>query len=226
MLYQTSHGHLRRRHIFVVGLALVVLAIVVISYALLAHRSSSTSTLRSDDHPALPAAVAEGSIGAREVRPRLASTSNPEAFARLVAEALFAWNTTTVIGRADHVEQLLKVGDPTGESTAGLLADLGNYLPTPQAWVELAQYQTKQWLVIDSATTPAMWSTAVAQAAGGLLPGTTAVTIHGVRHRSGVWEGAPVTSEHDVAFTLFVVCGPSYPDCHLLRLSILNEPLG
>jgi len=59
-----------------------------------------------------------------------------------------------------------------------------------------------------------------------LLPGTTAFTITGVRHRSGVWEGTPVTSEHDVAFTVFVVCAPSYPACHLLRLSRLDEPLG
>ena len=40
-----------------------------------------------------------------------------------------------------------------------------------------------------------------------------------------MWEGEPVASEHDVAFTVFIVCGPSYPECHLLRLSMLDKPL-
>jgi hypothetical protein len=130
-----------------------------------------------------------------------------------------------MISRADHLEQLIAVGDPTGESTAGLLEDLDNYLPTPRAWIELAQYDTKQWLSVDSATTPAQWAEAETHASDELLPGTTAFTIRGVRHRSGVWEGAPVTSEHDVAFTVFIVCAPSFRECHLLRLSMLDKPL-
>ena len=40
-----------------------------------------------------------------------------------------------------------------------------------------------------------------------------------------VWNGQPVTSEHPVAFTVFVVCAPTYPTCHLLRLSQLDNPL-
>ena len=43
--------------------------------------------------------------------------------------------------------------------------------------------------------------------------------------RTGVWNGQPVTSEHPVAFTVFVVCAPTYPTCHLLRLSQLDNPL-
>lgn len=228
MLYATSPDDLRRRRILILAATFVVLVIVVISYAWLVHRSPSTSTPSNDDQPAPHSTVAADNVDkadTADVLPPLARVGDPEAFARLVAQALFAWNTGTIIGRADHVEQLLKVGDPTGESTAGLLADLDNYLPTLHAWLELAQYETKQWLVIDSATTPSQWTTAVAQAGDGLVPGTTAVTIHGVRHRSGVWEGAPVTSAHDVAFTVFVVCGPSYPECHLLRLSMLDKPL-
>ncbi len=74
-------------------------------------------------------------------------------------------------------------------------------------------------------TTPTKWVEAVTQAGDQLLPGTTALTIHGTRHRSGVWEGEPAASEHDVAFTIFMVCGPSYPECHLLRLSMPDKPL-
>jgi hypothetical protein len=106
-----------------------------------------------------------------------------------------------------------------------LLSDLDNYLPTHDAWSDLARYQTRQWLTVDSVTTPTLWSQAEAQAGSVLLPGTEAFTIHGDRHRSGVWEDAPVTTAHQVAFTVFVVCGPSYPTCHLLRLSMLDKPL-
>ena len=60
---------------------------------------------------------------------------------------------------------------------------------------------------------------------GQIAPGTTALTIEGTRHRAGVWNGQPVTSEHPVAFTMFMVCAPSYPTCHLLRLSQLDNPL-
>jgi hypothetical protein len=91
--------------------------------------------------------------------------------------------------------------------------------------MELAKYETRQWLTVDTLTTPSKWADAQAQAGDELLPGTTALTINGTRHRSGVWEGDPVASAHDVAFTVFLVCGPSYPECHLLRLSILDKPL-
>ena len=58
-----------------------------------------------------------------------------------------------------------------------------------------------------------------------LAAGTTAVTIEGTRQRAGVWNGQPVASEHPVAFTVFVVCAPTYSTCHLLRLSQLDNPL-
>ena len=48
-----------------------------------------------------------------------------------MAEAIFAWDTATLMTRTDHIEQLVAVADPTGESTPGLVADLDNYLPTP-----------------------------------------------------------------------------------------------
>jgi hypothetical protein len=156
----------------------------------------------------------------------LPSTADPEAFARLAAEALFEWNTATVITRTEHIERLVKVADPTGESSAGLASDIENYLPTPEAWAQLQQYETLQWLEVESVRTPSSWSKAETQVGpDGFLPGTTAYNISGVRHRAGVWEGAPVSSAHHVTFTMFVVCGPTYPQCHLLRLSLLDEPL-
>lgn len=225
MLYPTVADDLRRRRLMVVGVALGLLLLALVTYIVLVQRAQSTA--------GAPSAYAEGSVELTEVDklpvttnlPGLRAASDPETFARQVAEALFAWDTSSLITRTDHAEQLIAVADPTGESTPGLASDLNNYLPTPDAWVELARYETRQWLSVDSVTTPSKWAEAEAQAGDELLPGTTARTIHGTRHRSGVWEGEPVASEHDVAFTIFLVCRPSYPECHLLRLSLLDQPL-
>ncbi len=225
MLYPTSPNDLRRRRVVVLGASIAVLAIVVIAYALVFQRSASTSAPSDVNQPALHAAVAEDRADTGDALSPLAPANDPETFARLVAEALFAWDTATIIGRNDHLEQLVASADPTGESTPGLVADLDNYLPTPDAWTELARYETRQGLSIDSVTTPATWADAEAQAGDELLPGTTAFTIHGTRHRAGIWEGDPVASTHSVSFTIFIVCAPSYPECHLLRLSMLDKPL-
>lgn len=226
MLYPTTPDDLRRRRIIVAGIAAALLLIAFVTYAVLVHRAHSPSTTAQTY-------TKQGTSGLTPVEtkpavtalPPLRSTSDPEAFARQVSEAIFTWDTTTLLTRADHIEQLVGVADPTGESTPGLVADLGNYLPTEDAWMELAKYETRQWLTVDTVTTPSRWADAQAQAGDELLRGTTALTIHGTRHRSGVWEGNPVASAHGVTFTVFIACGPSYPECHLLRLSILDKPL-
>lgn len=226
MLYPTTPEVLRRRRLIVAGIATALLLIAFVTYAVMVHRSHSRTGAVSNSPAGMP--TPGGSTPIAIVPTQLAElhpTSDPEAFARDVAEGLFEWDTATMITRADHVEQLVKVGDPTGESTAGLLSDVGGYLPTDEAWRDLAQYETKQWLTIDTVSTPTKWAEAEAQAGDALLPGTTALTIHGVRHRAGVWDGDPVSSQYDVAFTVFIVCGPSYPECHLLRLSVLDKPL-
>ena len=226
MLFPTTPEGLRRRSLIVVGAATALLLIAFITYAVLVQRSHlSISTSADDKTGSIESTPVERMPKFTEL-PTLRSASDPEDFARLVAEALFEWDTTTLFTRTDHVEQLVGVADPTGESTPGLVSDLDNYLPAHAAWIELARYATRQWLSIDSVTTPRKWAEAEAQAGDDLLPGTTALTIRGTRHRSGVWEGSPVASEHDVAFTIFAVCGPSYPKCHLLRLSMLDKPLG
>lgn len=225
MLYSTTEGT-RRSRLVVGGIAVALLLGSFLTYTVLTHRSATTpvtahgaSHLTSEAEPP----VAEASPSELSA---LASTADPEVFARLVAEALFEWDTATVITRSEHIEGLVQVADPTGESSAGLVADLENYLPTPEAWAQLQQYETRQWIEVESTRTPSSWPKAEAQAGpDGLLPGTTAYNISGVRHRAGVWEGAPVSSAHHVAFTMFVVCGPTYPQCHLLRFSLLDEPL-
>jgi hypothetical protein len=220
----TSLDALRRRRLTVIGAVIAFLLLAFVTCAALVHRSATTSNAA----PTPKDSRSQPLVGQPPTHADLSSlptTSDPEAFSRSVAEALFAWDTATMTGRAQHVDRLVAVADPTGESTPGLVADLDNYLPNQAAWTQLAGYETRQWLTVDSVRTPTQWAVAEAQAGDDLLPGTTAYTIHGTRHRAGVWKGSPVTSQHDVAFTLFIVCGPSYPECHLLRLSMLDKPL-
>lgn len=226
MLYPTTPEVLRRRRLIVAGIATALSLIAFVTYAVLVHRAHSHSSAVPNSPAAGPAQGGPTPVASVPTElPKLHRTSDPEAFARDVAEALFEWDTATMITRADHIEQLVKVGDLTGGSTAGLLSDVGGYLPTDEAWRDLAQYETRQWLTIDTVSTPSKWAEAEAQAGDALLPGTTALTVHGVRHRAGVWDGDRVSSQYDVAFTVFIVCGPSYPECHLLRLSVLDTPL-
>lgn len=208
----------RWRRLLVVAAGVLVLLVVVVSYAAFANRdrSAGAGTTGASPPPELPATPTS--------LPSL-DAADPEAFARQVATALFAWDTRTTSSPQSVIEQLVAVADPTGESSAGLVADIANYLPTDQIWIELRKYETRQWIDVGSVEIPDLWATAEAQAGDELLPGTTAFTIRGTRHREGVWEGEDVASQHGVAFTVFIVCAPTYPDCHLLRLSKLDDPL-
>lgn len=158
--------------------------------------------------------------------PVVRASADPETFAHNVAIALFEWDTASGFMPLDYTSVVLGVGDPTGAEQAGLASDIAAFLPSRDAWIELRQYATTQHLTIETAYIPEAWATAVEQAQPGqLADGTTAVTIEGTRHRAGLWNDEHVTSEHEVAFTVFVVCGPTYDTCHLLRLSQLNNPL-
>ncbi|MEU2200594.1 hypothetical protein [Isoptericola sp. NPDC019482] len=153
-------------------------------------------------------------------------SSDPVEFARAAAVELLAWDTTQPVPRSAYMERLIAVGDPTGEQTPGLVADLEAYLPSDGAWAHLSQYSTRQWLTITDAVVPETWAHVVATTpADRLAPGTVAVTISGTRHRAGVWEDAPVTDRSAVAFTVFVACEPAYPTCALLRLGAPDNPM-
>lgn len=225
MLYPTSPTDAGRRRLILAGLVTLSVLLVSVTYTVWTHRTHHPTDAGSQSPPVNIHQTTPTNTADPTSPSRLPRSSDPERFAREVAEALFAWDTTTLVTRADRITQLLTLADPTGESTAGLLSDLGHYLPTPAAWTDLTRYQTRQWLTITSVTTPTLWADAVAQAGDALAAGTTAFTIDGTRHRAGVWENQPVASEHQVAFTVFIVCTPTYRTCHLLRLSILDQPL-
>lgn len=208
----------RWRRLLMVAAGVLVLLVAVVSYSALANRDRTAEPRPTTRSP-------EAERTTRPTVPPSVGASDPEVFVRRVAMALFAWDTRTMTAPRSVTEQLVEVADPTGESSAGLVADIANYLPTDQVWIELRKYETRQWIDVESVEVPNLWATAEAQAGDELLPGTTAFTIRGTRHREGVWEGEDVASQHGVAFTVFIVCAPTYPECHLLRLSRLDDPL-
>lgn len=217
----------RRRLISLIcaGIALLVLAAIGV-YGLM--------TGRSDTRPRPDERETPSRIDPDQPAPRLstiAPSTDPEAFARAAAHALFTWDTASGFLPLDYTAALLNVGDPTGNEQAGLASDIASYLPARDAWIELREYSTSQRLTISDAYVPERWAQAVEQARPGQLPaGATAITIEGTRHREGVWNGEPVTSEHTVSFTVFLACPPPAPEfrsglCHVLRLSQLDNPL-
>ncbi|MGP5707528.1 hypothetical protein ACTXPC_03830 [Brachybacterium alimentarium] len=218
----TDASRSRRRLVVIVTAAALMLALVGVGvYGLV------TGPRTPDPPPATPSASAPVSPGQGfdELVP-IPETDDPEEFARSVAVALFAWDTAIGLMPLDYTSVLLEVADPTGIEQAGLASDIAGYLPTRDSWTELRKYGTTQHLEITGVFVPEAWAQAEEQAQPGQLqPGTTAYTIEGIRHRAGVWNDEPTTSAHEVAFTIFLTCPPDGDPCHLLRLSILDQPL-
>jgi hypothetical protein len=147
-----------------------------------------------------------------------------EQFARQVASLIFDWDTTTLT-RAAVVERVIAVGDPAGEETAGLAADLDAYVPDLATWADLTAMTTRQRAEVLDVTVPAGWVLAETQAAPGQLrPGAIAYTIGATRHREGTWRDQPTTYSGPLAFTIFAAC-PTGGPCYLLRLSQPGNPL-
>lgn len=224
-----SEPRIRRRLISALAAVLIVVVLAGAGvYGLITGPPTTSDTGRSDDNRPGPVSTAPGDpVPATTPRlPVVRSSADPEAFARNVATALFEWDTGSGFMPLDYTSVILAVGDPSGAEQAGLASDIAAYLPSREAWIELRQYATAQHLTIDNVFVPEAWSTALEQARPGqLAEGTIAYTIEGTRHRAGLWNDEAVTSEHPVAFTMFVVCGPTYETCHLLRLSQLDNPL-
>jgi hypothetical protein len=155
----------------------------------------------------------------------LPRTDDPVVYAEAVAAALFDWSTTSGYSSSDYTAPVLADADPSGEELPGLIEDLAGYEPTSEQWTQLATMQVAQQLRITSATVPSLWGEALAQAHGQLRPGTTAITISGVRRRTGVFYGQPAATSNSVSFTIFEACSPAFSRCHTLRLSQLDDPL-
>ncbi len=225
----TTDSHARRRLVALItaGIVLLLLAVVGVYGLLTGPRTTSTPDPHPEPSPSVTTPQSPGrSTPPLPNLPSVPRSTDPVTFAEGVATTMFAWDTAIGLWPLDYTSAILAAGDPSGEEQAGLASDVATYLPNRDAWIELRQYATSQTLEIDAAFVPEAWAEAVAQAQPGqIAPGTVAVTIEGTRHRTGTWNGQLVNSEHPVAFTVFVVCAPTYPTCHLLRLSQLDNPL-
>lgn len=178
-----ANGRRRRRLLIAAiagGLALLILVGVGI-YGLLRGPSTSRPAATSEPVPSITVSPAPTTATGPAAVPR---SGGPEAFARNVAEALFTWDTTSGYSPVDYAQVLADVA-ATAEADA-FVGDVRAYLPSTEAWGQLRQYATRQWLTIDSAVIPDAWETATSQAAPGQIPdGATAYTITGTRHRDG-----------------------------------------
>ena len=179
----------------------------------------------STETPGAPAPPGESPRPPATVVQQISETADAERFTIAVAHALFTWDTHSTLTPADYREPLVAVADPTGHETNGLISDLDNYLPDRETWIALQEYQTRQWLEIDTVVIPEAWEDAVAVGGDAMAEGTVAYTVTGIRHRAGVWHGEDEVSARDVAFTMFLTCPPAGDPCHLLRLSLPDQPL-
>lgn len=152
------------------------------------------------------------------------STSDPEDFATAVVEVLLTWDTVAG-SRDDVVERLAAVADPTGEETPGLLEDLRRHVPSTEEWQRLSEYKTRQSIKVSGSRIPDQWQEAVAAAPADVEPGTVAVTVTGLRQRTGTWDDVPISFTAPVEITVFALCPPEGAPCRLLRLSEPSKAL-
>lgn len=209
-------------------LALAALLVGALAAALFATSGILIATDEARQREDIPNQRPTPVPAASSPAPTVASSerSDPRRFAIAAAEMVFEWDTTTSTNTDGYFARVVAIAAPDGVESDGLVSDLTAYVPSPEAWLELREYRTRQRLEVTSATVPSTWeATARRGAAFGLEGGATAYTITGIRHRTGTWNGDHVATRHHVTFTVFIICGPRYPTCYLLRLSRLDHPL-
>lgn len=219
------HAHRRLIALIAAGALVLIMAVVGI-YGLAAGRKDAATpkpiTTGTTAAPSTP-------VPSTVLTPHLSAIPrgrDPEKFAQSIANALFTWDTGSGFMPLDYTAVILDVGDPSGTEQPGLASDVATYLPTREAWVDLRRYATTQSLAIENMYVPDAWADAVAQARPGQLPpGAAAYTIEGTRHRDGIWNSQPTSTDAAVSFTAFMACPPDGDPCYLLRLSQLDNPL-
>ena len=217
-----------RRIIILIAAGLVMLLMIGVGvYGLITGPPEPT---RQAPRPIATQTPSPGSDGQSKPEPAstlepLPATDDPEEFAQAVTEALFNWDTHSLLDVEDHRMRLIEAADPTGVETPGLISDLDNYFPDEATWTQLQEYQTRQRIDIDTLAVPGEWEDALAAGGPALEEGTIAYTVHATRLRDGVWVGDAVESAHPVEFTMFLACPPRTEQCALLRLSVPGEAL-
>jgi hypothetical protein len=218
----TAKSFLPRRVIIAITAAGVILAALV--------GVGLYGFIRSPAHPAADAGTARKPAASPSpttgLQPEaLIHTGDPVTYAKAIARALFVWNTMSALSPQDYQSVVSEDADPSGMETSALVNDLAAYYPTDAQWQQLQRYKTAESLTFQRAYIPAAWGKSLASDPSTVRPGTTAVTIDAVRHRTGSWYRTPASTSDPVSFTVFVACQPTFPRCHILRLSGPNTPL-
>ncbi len=202
----------RRSKTLIVG-GLVLLLLIGVATVGLISGAGTPGSARPATTPTPP------SRPAPSLAPTLPTTSDAVRYARAYAQQLFGWDTRSEATPSDYETALFPKTAATGDDSNGYSADLAAYYPSPDAWTLLATLHAAQTLKIDHAVVPAGWDTVAAQAS----LTATAVTIDGIRHRTGIEDGTPISNDTPVAFTVFLDCPGT--GCRVLRLSQPNKPL-
>lgn len=217
-----------RRAFLVAAVAATVIALALIGVGIYGLFRGAAPTSPAGIPAPHPTASIKPSVPDTTTAPHattLPTTDDPVIYARAVAKDLFTWDTMSGVTLQESENAIVAGTDPEAGETSDLVADLAAYLPTDEVWQQLRTYQTSQSLAIDSANIPASWPGIVASSGAQLERGAVAVTISGTRHRTGLWEGQAQHADSPVSFTVFELCPPAPSQCHVLRLSQLNNPL-
>ena len=209
----------------ILGCVLALATLVVAVYGLVRGPTTTDPTPPLDSGSQTDGVPSEAEPAVTLKNRALPRTAAPIPYARAVAVSLFEWDTSAGFLPTDYTAAVLADSDPSGEETPGLIADVATYVPTVDEWLDLGAMEVVQTIEIDDAYVPESWASTVDQAHGHLRPGTTAVTVVGTRHRSGVWNGEVAASSYPISFTVFVACPPAFDRCHVLRLSQLDNAL-
>jgi hypothetical protein len=134
MIRLSRTDDLTRRRLIVVAVAVIFLITCLGAYSLLVHGGVGPDVASQDSAPASPPAPAYMLDDGRETPSALPPTDDPEEFARLVAKALFNWDTS---GNPDvHTGRLLAVA-ARRRRVAGAGRGHRQLLADPQAWLKL-----------------------------------------------------------------------------------------
>lgn len=223
-----------RRRLLACGLVVAIIAVLVaLSLALASPRAVHTSAPRPRSAPsasvttASPVEPTEPSAPA--LLPRLVRSDDPVAYARAVAEALFAVDPASVsrteflrFWRAELPSVVYADAAAKGLTLAAQDADVmdnltAGWIPTQSAWDSEAEAHTTNRVTITSVSVPDYWVNAVAD---GTFrdPGLHMERVMGVATQS---YGTDATRRHSssrsVVIDLGLLCGPTQPGgCRLV----------
>lgn len=222
----------RRNRRFIATCMAVASAAALIAVTLVSHRHREASI----GHASTPSSAApSGTSSEATATPEpgtipapLPRTMSPTDYASAVAVALFSVNPSMV--SRDAFLQFWRGELPTvvysDAAADGLTLETQNndaidnlvqgWIPSQEAWDQVAQRRVTSALTITSVTVPDFWATAVAS--GRFTdPGLRMERVLGIVSQTDSTSGQPATTSRPIVIDLGLLCAPTQPDgCRLL----------